>query len=120
MHTFTLSVKDNAKLAYAEMYSDGRLVHTYKQDELMAKDDTIKLNVDSKEDYQTIRLIAYDAAGNASEPLEYSVLVTPSRWIQFYMNKPLLIGVVLIFSAIICSLTFVRKLFYNNDAGVIR
>lgn len=120
VHTFTLGVKDNAKLAYAEMYIDGRLVHTYKQDELMAKDGTIKLNVDSKEDYQTIRLIAYDAAGNASEPLEYSVLVTPSQWIQFYMNKPLLIGVVLIFSAIICSLTFVRKLFYNNDAGVIR
>lgn len=110
-HTFTLSVKDNTTLAYVELYLDGKLVHTYKGDELTAEDGVITINVDSRGDYQTIRLIAYDEAGNSTEPMEYSVLVTSSWWIQFYMNKPLFIGVIagIFISAVIIALIIAGK-----------
>ncbi len=91
-HTFTLSVKDNTRLSYVELYLDGQLVHTYGEEELQVVDGTLTIMVDSKDAYQDVRIIAYDAAGNPTEPLDYQVLVTSNGWIQFYMNKPLFFG----------------------------
>lgn len=100
-HTFTLSVKDNTTLSYVELYLDGKLAHTYKGDELIAENGTISINVENKGEYQTVRLIAYDEAGNPTEPMEYSVLVTSSWWIQFYMNTPLFVGSIIGLAAVI-------------------
>lgn len=94
VHEFTLTVKDNTALAYVELYLDGKLVKTYEGDELVVEDGVIKINVDSKNGYQNVKLIAYDAAGNPTDPVEYDVLVTSNWWIQFYMNKPLFFGVI--------------------------
>ena len=107
VHTFTLSVKDNTTLSYVKLYLDGKLAHTYKGDELIAENGTISINVDSKGDYQTVRLVAYDEAGNPTEPMEYSVLVTSSRCIQFYMNKPLFVGSIVGLAAVIGLVIFI-------------
>lgn len=91
-HEFTLSVKDNMLLSYVELYLDGVLYHTYSGDELTIDDGVLTITVDSKDAYQTVKIIAYDAAGNPTDPVEYQVLVTSNWWIQFYMNKPLFFG----------------------------
>lgn len=92
VHEFTLSVKDNMLLSYVELYLDGVLYHTYSGDELTVEDGVLTIPVDSKNAYQTVKIIAYDAAGNPTDPVEYQVLVTSNWWIQFYMNKPLFFG----------------------------
>lgn len=92
VHEFTLSVKDNMLLSYVELYLDGELVRTYTGDELTVEDGVLTIPVDSKNAYQTVKIIAYDAAGNPTDPVEYQVLVTSNWWIQFYMNKPLFFG----------------------------
>ena len=94
VHQFTLSVKDNTVLSYVELYLDGELVHTYTGDELNVVDGVLTIDVDSKASYQSLKLIAYDAAGNPTDPIEYEVLVTSSWWVQFFMNKPLFFGVI--------------------------
>lgn len=91
-HQFTLNVKDNMRLSKVELYLDGELVHTYKGDELTVEDGKIYIDIDSKNVYQKVKMIAYDEAGNPTEPVEYSVLVTTNRWIQFTANKPLFYG----------------------------
>ncbi len=92
VHQFTLSVKDNTVLSYVELYIDGELVRTYSGDELTVVDGVITIDVDSSTSYQNIKLVAYDAAGNPTDPIEYEVLVTSSWWVQFFMNKPLFFG----------------------------
>lgn len=92
VHEFTLSVKDNTLLSYVELYIDGELVHTYSGDELTVVDGVLTIPIDSKDAYQSIRIIAYDAAGNWTDPIEYEVLVTSNWWVQFFMNKPLFWG----------------------------
>lgn len=94
VHQFTLSVKDNTVLSYVELYLDGELVHTYTGDELNVVDGVLTIDVDSKASYQNLKLIAYDAAGNPTDPIEYEVLVTSSWWVQFFMNKPLFFGTI--------------------------
>ena len=95
-HEFTLSVKDNTSLAYVEYYLDGELVRVYEDDELLAEDGVIKIDLGSAGTYQNVQIKAYDAAGNEMVSEEYSVLVTSSAWIQFYMNKPLFYGVIIV------------------------
>lgn len=96
-HIFTLSVKDNTVLAYLELYMAGKLVRTYTADELEADNGMLNIEVEGSNQVQSVRLIAYDAAGNATEPLEYNnVLVTASTWVQFYMNRPLFFGAIML------------------------
>ena len=123
VHQFTLSVKDNTALAYVELYLDGELVHTYQGDELTVEDGVLTIDIESKGTYQTIKLIAYDAAGNPTEPLEYEVLVTSSWWIQFYMNKPLFFGsisAVALLVVLLLVLVVKRRKKDNENSGGAR
>lgn len=99
IHQFTLNVKDNTRLSKVELYLDGKLVHTYEGDELIVEDGKIYIDIDSKGEYQTVKLIAYDEAGNPTEPAEYDVLVTSNRWVQFVANKPLFYGAIVALAA---------------------
>ena len=105
-HEFTLNVKDNTSLAYVEYYLDGELDKAYEDDELLAEDGVIKINLGSSGTYQTVQIKAYDAAGNEIASDEYSVLVTSSAWIQFYMNKPLFYGVIVVILAALALIIF--------------
>ena len=77
----------------------------------MVEDGVIAINIDSKGDYQTVKLIAYDEAGNPTDPAEYSVLVTSNGWIQFYMNKPLFYGSI---AAIVAAAGFLFFIFWKR------
>lgn len=105
-HDFTLSVKDNTVLSYVELYLDGELVHTYTADELQIVDGQLTITVDSKNDYQNVKIIAYDAAGNPTDPVEYNVLVTSNWFIQFFANKPLFFGSIAALAVVIGLIIF--------------
>lgn len=106
-HEFTLSVKDNMILDYVEIYLDGELWKTIPAEELEMENGQIVITVDSKNAYQDIKIVAYDAAGNAIEPLEYSVLITSNWWIQFFMNKPLFVGSIIALLVILGLIFFI-------------
>lgn len=94
-HQFVINVKDNTKLSKVELYIDGKLYYTYKGEELTVEDGKVYIDVESNGDeWQTIKLIAYDEADNPTEPLEYRVLVTANGWIQFVNNKPAFYGTI--------------------------
>lgn len=90
-HQFTITVRDQ-NISYVEMYLDGKLVHIYMGDELTVENGKLQITIDDNRQYQNVKLIAYDQAGNACEPVEYDVLVTTDQWTQFYNNKPLFFG----------------------------
>ena len=105
-------------LSYVELYLDGVLYHTYSSDELTVEDGVLTIPVDSKNAYQTVQIIAYDAAGNPTDPVEYQVLVTSNWWIQFYMNKPLFFGCIagiVVIAGVIIFLVVKRSKKDNNN-----
>lgn len=116
-HEYTLNVKDNAMLVSVQIYLDGELYKTYElvngklvntedpNDVLEMDNGKVYLSVDSKNAYQTIKLVTTDAAGNVSETEDYNVLVTSSNWVQFYMNKPLFFGCIAAI-VVVCGLIF--------------
>ena len=91
-HEFNVTVKDNAVLAKLEIYRDGELWQSIEGTDLLTPEGYLTISLPEAGQYQDIELIAYDAAGNVTEPLDYRVLVTSNGWIQFYNNKPLFGG----------------------------
>ena len=75
--------------------------------------------IDSKNAYQSIRVIAADKAGNLVESKEYKVLVTSNKWILFFMNKPILIGVrVIVVIAVIIIIIFLKNIFSKKPRNL--
>ncbi len=106
-HQFTLNVKDNTTLSYVELYMDGELVHTYKGEELTVENGKLYIDINKKDAKQNIKIIAYDEAGNPTEPIECGVWVTTNWWINFYNNKPLLFGSIGSLLALIFVIIFI-------------
>ncbi|HCT90297.1 MAG TPA: hypothetical protein DF613_02770 [Lachnospiraceae bacterium] len=116
-HSFTLNVRDNILLDYVEVWLDGGLMHTYRDDELTAAGGELRLAVGSSSHYQTISLVSGDKAGNvgrtaydpaAREQTEasYRVLITADGLVQFVNNVPLSADIVLsaAFAAILLAI----------------
>ena len=104
-HEFALNVKDNIFMFYVEVYLDGKLFKHFEEDEIEQLSGELLLDISSSNQYQTIRLVSCDKAGNISKEVynpetnthvsaSYKVLVTQNRLVQFINNKPLLIGVI--------------------------
>ena len=96
-HQFIINVKDNTALSRVEIYMENEagelvLVDTLKGKDLTVEDGKLYIDIKSKDGFQKIKIIAYDEAGNATEPMEYSVLVTENKLLLFYANKPLFFG----------------------------
>ncbi|MBO5460387.1 MAG: hypothetical protein J5983_01145 [Ruminococcus sp.] len=106
-HQFTLNVKDNTKLSKVEVYLDGELVQVIEGEDLIIENGKVYIDIDSKNSFQEVKLIAYDEAGNATEPVEYSVLVTSNAWLQFVANKPLFYGCIIGLVAILFIIFFI-------------
>ncbi|MBO6159775.1 MAG: Ig-like domain repeat protein [Firmicutes bacterium] len=86
-HEFSVAVKDNAVLDHVDLIIDGVVVKTYTKEELDQTNGMITYSINEKNEYQTIELKAYDAAGNEGVSEQYSVLVTSSGWVRFINNK---------------------------------
>ena len=111
-------------MAYVEVYRDEKLWHTYTEDDFSITDGLFVMYIDSKNVYQSIKVVAADKAGNLAESKGYEVLITSNKWIQFLMNKPMLIGVlvisvILMITIVLLLKKFLRKPIYYNDINDI-
>lgn len=123
-HEFIINIKDNMGMAYVEVYRDEKLWHTYTEDDFSITDGLFVMYIDSKNVYQSIKVVAADKAGNLAESKGYEVLITSNKWIQFLMNKPMLIGVlvisvILMITIVLLLKKFLRKPIYYNDINDI-
>lgn len=84
-HEFTVNVSDNTVLDRVMYYLDDQLVRTFQADELAGQlageDAAICLTLKEKPDYQRVKFISRDVAGNESNPVEMDVMVNSSRQI---------------------------------------
>ena len=75
---------------------DGAIVKTVAQEELLADNGRIKVNLKGSNKKQILTVQSKDAAGNQAESKPVSFLITSNIFIQWYANKPLFFGSIFI------------------------
>lgn len=107
--TLTIDAKDNIALERVSV-TIGNRRRTYEAKELRESEGIIETEIFGAANWQKVEITAEDAAGNQlgqkkpggkAEPVVMTVLVTPSVMIQYFMNKPVFYGslILLIFLA---------------------
>lgn len=90
----TVAVTDNVAMADTKVYldDDKRPAESYDAKAIMRQNGKLPFTLASSSDWQKLRAVATDAAGNEAETSEYRVLITSNILVQFYRNTPLVIG----------------------------
>lgn len=91
----TLDVEDNLRMGHVEVILNGE-VTTYTAAEIAEANGKISFIVGSSNEWQTMKVTAFDAAGNEKETEELRFLITANIFVQFYMNKPLFYGSIVV------------------------
>ena len=89
----TIDVQDNVRLATVEVKVNGETT-TYTAAQVEEMDGKIQVKLDGANSWQTMQVMAYDAAGNELNSDEMRFLITKNLFVQFFMNKKLLIGAI--------------------------
>ncbi len=92
----TLDVQDNVSLSQVELTLNGEQT-VYDAATLYETDGRVTLHLGSSPRWQELSVSALDQAGNRSELGTVRFLVTPNAFIQFFMNKRLFYGTILVF-----------------------
>lgn len=89
-----IDVSDNIAMGDVEIYVDdsAKPVKTYRTKEIEKNNGAVVYTIENSNAFQNITAVAKDAAGNETETSSYRVLVTSNLFVQYYSNKPLLIG----------------------------
>lgn len=86
-----LDVQDNLMTAEVKVLING-IPSVYSASEVQEQDGRIILTAGSSGRWQSVRVTAYDAAGNRQELGERRFLITPNLFVQFFMNKRIFYG----------------------------
>lgn len=113
-HDVTIDAKDNIylKSLRVEIQEDGvsePSVYEFTEEELEKGYGVVTQAIKSAGNWQTLKAIAEDAAGNKGESEMFRVLVTSNLWIQFYMNKPLFFGSILLFLLLLALIAYLVR-----------
>lgn len=88
-----IAYEDNVAMGEIAIYKDDIALEGPWTDEKALKQvDEIPITIESSTNWQKLRAVAVDAAGNTAETSEYRVLITSNLLVQFYRNTPLVIG----------------------------
>ena len=87
----TIDVEDNVGISGIDIFLNEETVF-YTGTHLAETDGKIKLTVENSNQWQVLKVSAYDVAGNREETKEYRFLITPNLFVQYYRNIPLLFG----------------------------
>ena len=87
----TLDIQDNIKIGRVKVEING-IPSTWYASEVERQDGRLRLMVGNDRRWQSIRVTAYDAAGNRGELETGRFLVTPDLLVQFFMDKRLFYG----------------------------
>ena len=85
-HNFQVTVDDNTQLSCVKYYLDGRLEEQFSEDEIEEAERLLELQTGASDEYQTIRIVAEDKAGNTADSGEWHVLVNTSNRTRKFKN----------------------------------
>ena len=85
-HNFQVTVDDNTQLSCVKYYLDGRLEEQFSKDEIEEAERLLELQTGASDEYQTIRIVAEDKAGNTADSGEWHVLVNTSDRTRKFKN----------------------------------
>ena len=105
-----VDARDNLAMEKLVVLLNGEAT-VYDMETLHEADGKINITVESSSQWQTLKAVAKDCAGNEVSTDEITFLVTPNVLVQFYNHKPLFygsIGGATMVSAIGCSCFFLR------------
>ncbi|MCD8010488.1 MAG: Ig-like domain repeat protein [Lachnospiraceae bacterium] len=111
----TVDAQDNIYLAALKLEvldGDGSVLEEkeYTEEELRENDGAVSYELVSRSVWQTVRVTATDAVGNRAVSEDITVLINPSRLLQYYMNKPLFYGSLLVLCLIAALIVcYVRR-----------
>ena len=77
-HNFQAAVSDNTELLKVQYYLDGKLEEEFSEKEIEEMEGLIELQMKASDEYQAIRIIAEDRAGNVADSGKRHVLVNLS------------------------------------------
>lgn len=111
--TFRVSVRDNNALARVIVTVDGNVVFDMDGQELAEYLEEhggfVEITLDAAGGYQTIKVQAFDGAGNESADTQYQVLVTTNFFVRFYYNKPLFYGSIILLILLLLAIAYYIK-----------
>ncbi len=108
-----IKVTDNIAIGDMDVYvdDDSHPTKSYDAKMIQKQKGEVVYTLDSSTDWQRLKAVAKDAAGNGIETGQYSVLITSNILVQFYRNTPLFIGSIIAVMALagLLIFLFIRK-----------
>lgn len=94
----TVNVADNMAMGTVDIYlGDGITpVKSYNENLIKQNGGALTYTIGNADEFQDVRAVARDAAGNEAETEGISVLVTSNLLIQYVNNTPLLVGSIIV------------------------
>lgn len=90
----SIAVADNVAIGGMDVFVDDseKPVDSYDAQAILNQKGEVPFTLNSSNDWQKLKAVATDAAGNTAETSEYRVLITSNILVQFVRNTPLVIG----------------------------
>ncbi len=111
--TFRISVRDNNAMSRVIVTVDGNVVFDMEGQELAEYLEEhggfVEITLDASSGYQTIKVQAFDGAGNESADTQYQVLVTTNFFVRFFYNKPLFYGSIIFLILLLLAIAYYIK-----------
>ena len=92
--TITLIAEDNIRLENLQLYLDEQLVADYGEEELAQTGGTVTYLASSSNNWQNLRVVAKDKAGNTTQDVGVRFLLTSNVFIQYIHNTPAVVTTV--------------------------
>lgn len=94
----TVNVADNMAMGTVDIYLGDGITpdKSYKASEIERTGGALTYTIGNADEFQNIKAVARDAAGNEAETEGVSVLVTSNLLIQYVNNTPLLVGSIIV------------------------
>lgn len=89
----TIDVQDNIRMAEVRINVNG-MEQVYTAAQIAEANGKLVFTIDSANNWQSMKITAYDAAGNVQTIEEIQFLITSNIFVQFFMNKPLFFGTI--------------------------
>lgn len=112
----TIYAEDNIRLKELQLYLDGELAASYEEEELAETAGTVTYQAESKNNWQELKVVTEDKAGNRTEQ-EVRFLLTTNLWIQYIHNTPLVIGTVAVIAGFIFLLILWKRRKKSKEEG---
>ncbi len=97
----TVNIEDNLALDHAQIIVNDEVVREIGSDELQGASNSFEFEVPESGERQSVRVVAYDVAGNETTQERSDLLINSNPFIQLINNTPLLIGCVVVIAAAI-------------------